>query len=67
MSKVIGFEAALRLLRDGHTMIHELPSMRTSINGLTIVHPGFLYLVPYCDRKKQPNGDVFYTLKEKNA
>ena len=61
MKKIIGFADALKLLKEGHTMVH---STKPTINGLTIVHPSFHYLIPYCTRAKQKNGDVFYTIKE---
>ena len=62
--KLIGWKAALELLKEGHTMVHEGVCC-TKINGITIMHPGFHYLIPYCDEgKKQKNGDVFYNIKE---
>lgn len=61
--KALGFDSALALLKGGATMVH-CPVLKTTINGLTVIHPNLHCLIPYCDRKKQKNGDVFYTFKE---
>lgn len=64
MRKVIGFKGALELLMQGHPMVHERP-LRTTINGLTIVHPGFHYLIPYCSKgEKQKDETVVYAIKK---
>jgi len=61
--KVLGYDAALALLKEGKRMIHN-PGGRTTIDGLTIVWPSHFYLMPLCKPIKEGRKILYYTLKE---